>query len=47
MAFHKQGPAARIFHKLSAIQEYQYCDIANFILAMPLEMNKMNEVCNF
>ena len=24
-AFHKQGPATRVFHKLSAIQDYQLC----------------------
>ena len=39
----KSGLPNKGFHKLSTIQEYQYCQC---FLAVPLEMNKANDVCN-
>ena len=33
-----------VFHKLS--QQCQYANISNFVLVVPLEMNKTNEVYN-
>ena len=30
---------SRVFHKLSTTQELPICNIANFVLAIPLESN--------
>ena len=38
LKFHDTG-----FHILSAVRE---CHITNFIFAVPLEMNKADEICN-